>query len=499
MRIPRISMPSQLWRAVLLFALGYFVTGTFAEAQCNTTTQGFNTVYGSCNSTAKQGSFALVDASQYLGTGDICNAIEQSINKLYPSGNTINYGIIVDARGINPGTPQSCGSNPFDLRLVSAIPPSTVVLLPSGTITISATWTLPAYTRLVGEGPGVTTLQVNSQGFTGSDMIDMGTTSTSYNSYNCTISGTVVDCPGVAIEHLGLNGLNQSSVNGIVNTTAQELSYVDDVVFSNIPGVALSLLSNAGSSSQNGGNSQNSGPYSNLTMSNVGTCVTISADITIPFDTRGIHGLNCSTSASLGFAIYLNASNNSLEDISLTTANTNADGILIGNLGASGSAQNNVLFNISAGGFANVIHISPHESTAQNNCPAQANANGSPAYNVCDITIMAVTKSSSTATIKDEISGATLTDPYLGMYILGEPVQSGSASGTSNNTVLGNSYFTTSPNLPTWVVGANMPSHDCPNPNHGTTFSNVGSLYSATSSSSGTLWECESTGWVNVK
>jgi hypothetical protein len=321
------------------------------------------------------------------------------------------------------------------------------------------------------------------------------------SSYNCTISGTVVDCPGIAIEHLGLDGNseNRMSVNGIVNPTGQELSYVDDVSFSNIALTALSLLSNAGSSSQNGGNSQNSGPYSNLTMSNVGTCVMISADITIPFDTRGIHGLNCSTTASLGFAIYLNASNNSLEDISLTTTNTNADGILIGNLAASGAAQNNILFNISGGGFANVIHISPYNSnsTNQNNCPAKASHGGSPAYNVCDITIMAVTKSSGTASIKDEVGGAALTDSYVGMYILGEPVQSGSGSTTSNDTFLGNSHFTTSPNLPTWVVGANTPGSGCPTT--GTGFSNVGSLYSATSSSSGTLWECESSGWVNVK
>ena len=118
-------------------------------------------------------------------------------------------------------------------------------------------------------------------------------------------------------------------------------------------------------------------------------------------------------------------------------------------------------------------------------------------YNACDISIMGVTNGSSgTTTINDEVGVVTLPDASLGMYILGEPVQWGSTSN-SNSTSLGYSHFTTSPNWPTWVVGTNQPSSGCPNKNTG--FSNVGSLYSATSGSSGTLWECESSGWLNVK
>jgi hypothetical protein len=103
-------------------------------------------------------------------------------------------------------------------------------------------------------------------------------------------------------------------------------------------------------------------------------------------------------------------------------------------------------------------------------------------------------------TIYDQVGGApgviSLTDSTLGMYILGEPVQYGSSS--NNDTFLGNSHFTTSPNWPAWVVGTGTPgTSGCPNP--GSTSSNVGSLYSATSGTGTTLWECESTGWQSVK
>jgi len=127
----------------------------------------------------------------------------------------------------------------------------------------------------------------------------------------------------------------------------------------------------------------------------------------------------------------------------------------------------------------------------QGNCPAVANNNQNPAvFNVCDITIMGVTNGTSgsgIATIYDQVSNNTkLSDSNLGMYILGEPVQSGS-TGT-NDTFLGYSHFTTSLNWPTWLVGTSSPSGGC----------QVGSLYSVTSGSGKTLWECEPTGWQPV-
>jgi len=254
------------------------------------------------------------------------------------------------------------------------------------------------------------------------------------------------------------------------------LSYVDDVLFSNISEKALWL---------NGQYAQNSGPYSNLTMSNVGTCVSINGIIT---DTRGVHGLNCSTTASSPAAIYIDGPNNSLEDISLTGMNTTY-GILIGD---SAGSPDNVLFNISGSGFSNLIYVS-NVASGSNACPEGNNATS---YNACDITIMNVTNGTTNSnTINDQVGGIALTDAHLGMYVLGEPVQYGS-NGQTNNNFLGNSHFTTSPHWPTWIVGSNQ--------QQGTACPSVGSLYSVTSGSAPTLLECEQSSggvksWAQVK
>jgi len=459
MRIQEILMPNRSWRIILFLALGYFMTGTYVQAQASCgTTQGLNAVYGTCNSTGTQGSIATVDASQF--SGDICSQIQASFTAYASSHNT--YGVVVDARGIGPGTTQTCtGGNPWATWTAGALP--SVVLLPSGTIKISSTWAMPELARLIGEGSGVTILQATTSF---GDMIDMGNTSL------CTNHD---DCPGIAIEHLGLSG----GTNGIVNNNAQELSYVEDVAFSDISGNALWL---------DGSNAWNSGPYSKLTMSNVGTCVSINGTE----DTRGIHGLTCSTSGSSEAAIYVDGANNSLEDISIYNTGTTTNGILIGDAAA---AQNNVLFNIRGSGFTYLINLSGSKSMSQTNCPGTGqlpNTGQIVAYNVCDITIVGVTnQTSGSTTIYDQVSGSTLTDSHLGMYILGEPVQYGS----SNNYFLGNSQFTTSPNSPTWIVGSNQQvSNACPS---------VGSLYSVTSGPAPTLLECESLTsglfWATVK
>jgi hypothetical protein len=354
MSILRVPISNRLWLGTLVLALGYFMTGAYVQAQCPNTV-GYNVVWGTCSGST-QGSFAMVDAKQF-SPGDICQRIQASFAQTYtlPNSNSpdINYGIVVDARGINPGQTQSCSVNPWALQSppppkVYEMPPSSVVLLPSGIIQTSATWTMPGFSRIIGEGPGATILQAAS-GFAG-DLIDMGDASNYNNnigSYNCSSNGNaqIVDCPGIAIEHLGLDGQSQAN-NGIVNNSAQELSYVEDVAFSNMKGTALSLLGIINSNPH--GTSNNSGPYSNLSMSNVGTCVSINGTAV---GTRGIHGLTCATSGTP--AIDVEGSNNSLEDISLTGSNgSNTDGILIGNTAA---AQNNVLFNISGSGFTRLI------------------------------------------------------------------------------------------------------------------------------------------------
>jgi hypothetical protein len=452
---------------------------------CNTS-QGFNTVYGACyTGPSTQGTFAMVDAMQFVGPSvDICGAINAILTSSSLYVDPLLNGIVVDARGVNSGQTQICSSDPYPTAL-SAEPSSSVVLLPSGTILIGATWVLPSNARLAGEGPNLTVLQTctvalcgSGRSFTGADMIDMG------NSTLCP-SSSRNDCPGVVIEHLGLNGVN-TSVNGIVNAFAQELSYVDDVAFSNISNYALEITTK---------NAANSGPYSKLAMSNVGTCIEIDnggAVTNAIYGTRGIHGLTCN-SATANPAIYVEGTNNSLEDVSIVgTSASSQDGILVGGSATYNAAAQTVLINIQGSQLKNVIHLSgaTHSyTTTTPPCPIFT-PSSSTAYSVCDVTILGVTNTggSGTNSVQDDVTSTTLSDAKVGMYVLGEPVLG------SSNAAVGNTRLTTSPNWPVWLVGATAPSM------MGTCVP-TGSLYSRTSGGTApaTLYGCIGTTWTVIK
>jgi len=172
--------------------------------------------------------------------------------------------------------------------------------------------------------------------------------------------------------------------------------------------------------------------------------------------------------------VYVDAPSNSLDDFFIQ-GSAAQDGILIGSQGA---AYNNVLFNVSGSGLNNVVHIVKGANT------------------VSDITMMGISQSDGTNSIKDELTATTLTDVNVGMYILGEPVQAGGGD-------VGYSRFTTSPNAGsndngavTWLVGSSPPSgSSCP----------AGSLYSCTNISNctiDTLYGCEGEGkggWIGIK
>ena len=99
-------------------------------------------------------STAFIDASAFYGSTiggtNICailNYIYTPANHLIPAG-----GAVIDARGIAVGqspTSRQCTTNPWN-GVTS--PPPTTVLLPGGTIYISAQWTVPSGTHIIGEG-----------------------------------------------------------------------------------------------------------------------------------------------------------------------------------------------------------------------------------------------------------------------------------------------------------------------------------------------------------
>lgn len=451
-----LFLTAGIWIMLLFFHPG-------AQAQCSTTTQGFNALYGCKNVHGQvfvQGGFAMVDATQFASGSDIC-AATHSIFAIYNPNN--HYaGVVVDARGFR-GTGLTCGSNPWDPSFGWTTSFSSVVLLPADTIMLSAKLVLPQHTKLIGTGSGSTIL-VAASNFSGTEMIDMG------SSTICPVASNHPDCPGVQIEHLGLNANNQSfngtAISGIVNCCSQELSFTNDVAISNVAagGIGLSLQ----------GRSNNSGPYVNIHYSGAGACIQIydSTGIGPLNQTRGIHGLTCNMSNNSGAAVYIDAPNNSLEDVAIQ-GGSSQDGIRIGSQGA---AYNNVLFNVSGSGLNNVVHIVKGANT------------------VSDVTMMGVSQSGGTNSILDELTASTLTDANVGMYILGEQVQ---AAGTN----VGYSRFTTSPNAGsndsgavTWLVGSSPPS--------GGTCA-AGSLYSCTNGSNcmlDTLYGCEgSSGWKGIK
>jgi hypothetical protein len=438
------------------------VLSVSVNAQNTSLQEGWNGAMQSLSTQSQ--SFAFVDGVGYVNDGrcstacDICQIIKYALTDYNPKNSN---GVIIDTRGIGSLTCTSTDGNPWS-ALSSTSGLSNIVLLPAGTIAISSPWILPNDTRLIGEGPNITTISASST--LSPDMIDMGYEISTSPCYNPTTSA--YDCPGVVIEHLGLNGSGNTSVNGIVNCCSQEFSRVNDVKIVGV-NVGLALTDQY---------AQNSGPYTNLTMSGVSQCVTIESDYVgrTLIVTRGVHGLSCSTTGTAASAIQIDTSSNSLEDIYIS-GGAGQDGVLIG---SQAPTEGNVLVNITGSGLQNVVHISSANTSS-------------------DISILGVSRSGGTNTIYDQLAGTTLTDANLGMYILGEPVQ----AGTNNSA--GYSRFTTSisANAPTWFVGGSAPTgSSC----------GVGDLYSCTGTTSactntapkqGTVWECLGGGttWYPIK
>jgi len=291
-------------------------------------------------------------------------------------------------------------------------------------------------------------------------------------------------CFSVQVEDLALNGVDNQGhywpIDGIDNSVSQELSLVRHVSMVNIGGIGLSIGANAG----------NSGPYSDISIevtSSATACVAIS------WKPRGIHGLSCTcvqngtACSNKNAGIYLGGvgannsgieGNTSIEDVYI---NGFTDGIYVGQSGfeTPAPAASNLLSNINGGSnVTNLIHIDGGQSMSST-CPPQNATSSNSVNNVCDLTILGATSSAGN-TIYDQQNNNTIlssvTDPTVGMYIIGEQVSAG-----STNSSIGNSRFTTSPSVPTWIIGTGSPSTPCAS----------GDLYSITTGTSGyTLWGC---------
>jgi hypothetical protein len=420
-----------------------------------------------------------IDASAFWtgGSPDLCVIINGILlgstgYPAYPSS-----GAVIDARGLGgngvtigclPGTPFSG---------VPATLPSTTILLPTGTIPINVTWTLPNNTRIVGEGPQ-TIIQAASTFSGTSYMIEMGSGPPS-TPVVCPSAGSTYVCTSVGIEHLQLDAQHNSSVGGIDNEWAQGASYVNDVNVHQFSQTGLSV------------SAPNSGPYSNLSMSASGPspssathCVVIAAQ------TRGLHGITCTGNATTGdntgdAAILVNASNNSIEDVHVEGF---WDALEIGSGTGTGNVGNIVVSNIngsSSGGCSscyvvNVVHICGLHSTAPfGSCNSTSEI-------VTDVSVLAATNLTPYAsivntTIADDVSQTVIEkcsqcQPVTtAFYSLGEMVGGGYSRFATNpaNPNEGNSYGLSSTVVPTWGFGTSSITNGSPCYTPGALYSNT--------------------------
>jgi hypothetical protein len=399
--------------------------------------QGRNAIWGTCTGTlGVVGSSAFVDATVFGGPGiDFCQQINNAINSLPLTGG------VVDARGVQLSGGNTCANSPFTNPNVITVP--SIVLLPPGIITVSKTWVLPDETKVIGEGSGasgtsVTTLRATTS-FSGTWMIQMGPNSGPLDLCTTRPAG---HCVGVALEDVALQGA--SGVSGIINGQSQDQSYVRGVNLYQIPGTGLRVWNSA----------QNSGPYTDIRfdtgdVSGISQAGTICAQLSVP--SYGLHGLTCISNAIPQAAVLVDSSNNSIEDIRVQGF---IDGIAIG---TNGSAQSDIVMNATGG--SGVTHLINIET----------------AHTVSDLSIVGITRGLSDVTILDNLTSTTLSDEYVGTYVLGESIL------IDSNTAY--SRFTTSPNVPTLGVGTSTPT---------STTCTKGSLFSdaPTLNSGGDLYVC---------
>jgi hypothetical protein len=418
-------------------------------------TQGQNAVYS--GSSCCVGTSAFIDASTFAGNvtnPNFCSVLNYVLLNKVPT-----VGGVIDARGLpgTTGTSMTCSASPW--AGISSSPPATI-LLPTGTIVIPTPWALPPSTRLIGQGDNLSsgsiiqacTSTTCTSSFSGSAMIQIG-------SSGCVSSG----CIGISAENLILDGQGQSSggsyIGGIANPNSTQ-SYIDHVSLYQILGTGLSVYSNA----------SGSGPYTNInfdTGSKSPVSTTVCVSINGLTGTRGVRGLKCTAESNdPQAAVLLDSPNNFIKDVTVVGF---YDGIRVG---ANAPAQSNVLFNV-IGDTSNVCYPT---------CPTPVRAihissNGSP--NVADLSIIGVGNDapSGTFTIWDDLTGAQISDPFVGMYALGKAANNGYAR------------FTTSPSVVTWAAGTSSPSGNCAQ----------GSLYSCTGGTTGSsncgqtpyaLWGC---------
>jgi hypothetical protein len=343
----RFTTSGRVWFTILTSFL--FALGPLGRAQDNA-------VYATGTNTGP--SAAFLDASTFTAPNtatDICAKINDAL--IYASTN-FPLGVVIDARGIlSPPASLACpaGTTPWAYQGRNPTNPSTI-LLPAATIVILKGWVLPSNTRILGTEPtpapssgGIPTLQAGGNNFdTSTAMIEMGSSSLCSS-----------PCTGISVEHLTLDA-NTAAADGIHNGWAQGLSYAAHIILRNIS--TATNITTVGLRVD--GSATDSGPYSDINfVAGGGT----PACVRLETQTRGVHGITCignTNTVAPGPAgnlagIYVDASNNSVEDVHIEEF---YDGIEIGNGGSNSVVGNVVVSNLTVGlnnqtPVTNAVHI----------------------------------------------------------------------------------------------------------------------------------------------
>ena len=465
-------------------------------------TAGSKGVYNSSGNVAP--SQVWIDASAFwfpvsgtLTIPDICNIISQNIlTSSYPT----NYpnGAVIDARGLYnptiplpPKGPITCTGTPFDNFTGSVSPPPTTILLPAASIKTTKPWILPNSMKIVGEELNT---EIDPQGTGAFDAIDMGS-STLCNA----------PCSGISVEHLVIDGSSNPNANGIVNNYAQSSSYVNDVSFNNIGCASLVI------------NAPNSGPYTTINSgfsptgvvgtgcSGGGTeVIYYPLCIDIEAQTKGVHGVTC-IGPPLGATgpyphtagIYVNASNNTVEDLHFERY---WDGVEIGNVPSAGVVTGVVVSNANGGEdrypqpIENIVHICGSISSSSGNEGACTSFGTVADVSVLQSTYVGSSWPAGATSVQDDVTGTSIqvtSTPTTGMYALGEPTDSGNSRFSTSPSAVSTSSG--APTAPTWGVGSDgaIGGQTCVTP---------GSLYSNTGGGTGmSVFVCTSGNhWMSI-
>jgi hypothetical protein len=202
---------------------------------------------------------SYIDAYVYtLGsTSDMCTRIE----KAWASLTNSNPSSVIDARAFTGA--QTCLVSPFPTFASTPLPRYGVLLLGNAQIETSVVWNIPARVRVQGlgsqGGEGTATgtentlIYANTSSFPGSSpVVQLGNPdSLAAKAYQSQIANLTIDCMGV------------SNCVGLLNDSAEEASYAENIIVFNAPAIGVHITS---TSNVVPGGAGNSGPYRNISI-----------------------------------------------------------------------------------------------------------------------------------------------------------------------------------------------------------------------------------------